>query len=401
VHISFRTLIWYNIDGDTRTGICRTVCAAGYLYMQCGGIQVTIEPTAAFNTISQRILYGLNFMYSEFVPVESEKADEQGQQKLHRLMGQMIDKLYETPELLNLPGNADEAYEWYALNNTNPELDKVYKSIFKCLFDFYQFLYISFLRGEASDKRLAVSSTVLKEHKASCKPLYKALLKEIGIGLEKGGTEILFIAENDIIQSLRLLAEKVPVNINPWTPYALIHFACCSFTGDFNFLLTRVDNAAGLNGLLLEIRNICLKSGYEKNIKCSFGASGFDFSITFHHTVGGFVFGYNPRKYRKFFFGSMNSIGVKAMLEDFENLDEDLRKHLISVCKTCNGCLGCTKGGRNEIFAVKVKHGGKEYTLCPDNYARHNWETINGDLAAALFKYHAAQEIYGSDWKKK
>ncbi len=51
---------------------------------------MTIKPRTAFDIISQRIIYGLNFMYSEFVPIESEKADEQGQKKLHRLMGQMI-----------------------------------------------------------------------------------------------------------------------------------------------------------------------------------------------------------------------------------------------------------------------------------------------------------------------
>lgn len=361
---------------------------------------MTIEPIAAFDTISQRIIYGLNFMYSDFVPVESEKADVQGQRKLHRLMGQMIDKLYETPQLLHLAGDADAAYEWYAINRSDPELDKGYQSIFKCLFDFYKFLYISFLWGETKGDCLSISNAALKENKASYKPQYKNLLNEVGIDIEKGKTEVIFIAENDMIQSLRLLAEKVPVNINPWTPYALMNFACCSFTGDFSYLLARVDNVAGLNGLLLEIQNSCLENGYEKSIKCSFGAAGFDFGITLRNRVGGFVFGYNPRKYWKFFFGSMNSIGVKAMLVDFENLDKDLQKHLVSVCKTCNGCLVCTKGGRNNIFAVNVKHDGKEYSLCPDNYSRHNWETINGELAASLFKYHAAQEIYGSDWKK-
>jgi hypothetical protein len=340
-------------------------------------------------------------MYSEFVPIESEKADEQGQQKLHRLMGQMIDRLYKAPELLNLAGDADEAYEWYAINNTNPELDKVYKSIFKCLFDFYKFLYISFLLGEINDNHLSISNSVLRENKVRYMPQYRNLLEDIGINIENGRTEIIFTAENDIIQSFRLLAEKTPVNSNPWTPYALINFACCSFTGDFNFLLTRVDRIRGLNGLLQEIESNCLENGYEKNINCSFGASGFDFGITFRNRVGGFVIGYNPRKYWQFFFGSLNSIGVKFMLEDFENLDKDLQKHLIGVCKTCNGCLGCTKGGRNRIFAVKVEHDGKEYNLCPDNYSRHNWETIDEDLAAALFKYHAAQEVYGSDWKKK
>ena len=240
----------------------------------------------------------------------------------------------------------------------------------------------------------------MKENKAIYKPQYKILLNEIGINADKSKTEVIIIAENDIIQSFKLLAEKIPVNINPWTPYALINFVCCSFNGDFSYLLSRIDNAVELNGLLHEIQNKCLKNGYEKDIKCSFGSSGFDFGISFRNKVGGFVIGYNPRKYWQFYFGSLNSIGVKAMLEDFENLDNDLQKHFVNLCRNCNGCLGCVKGGKNKIFAVNIKYAGKEYNLCPDNYARHNWETINYDLAEVLFKYHAAQEIYGSDWKR-
>ena len=358
---------------------------------------MTITPIKKFDTIAQRILYGLNFMYSEFVPIESDRANDQSQQKLHELMEQMIDTLYDNPKLLNLAENTDEAYEWYVTNNSNPELDNVYKSIFKCLFDFYKFLYISFLLGEMKGDCLAIDNKILSKNQASYKPQYKTFLNEIGISIEKSKTETMFTAENDILQSLILLAEKTPVNVEPWTPYALINFACCSFTGDFNFLLARVDKVSNLNGLLLEIQNTCLGNDYEKNIKCTFGSSGFGFSITFQNRVGGFVIGYNPRKYWQCYFGSMNSIGVKAMLEDFDNLDTDLQKHFINLCKICTGCLGCTKGGKNKIFAVKVKYDGKEYNLCNDNYARHDWETIDRDLVSVLYKYHNAQEIYGSE----
>jgi len=242
---------------------------------------MTIKPITAFYTIAQRIIYGLNFMYSEFVPIGSEKADEQSQGKLHTLMGHMIDKLYENPKLLNLAGDADEAWEWYAVNNSKPELDKVYKSIFKCLFDFYKFLYISFLLGEINDGYLSISNTVLRENKTSYMPQYNTLLNEIGINIEKGRTDTIIVAENDTMQSLRLLAERVPVKVNPWTPFVLMNFACCSFTGDFSFLLTRVDHVKGLNGLLHEIQKDCLKNGYEQNIQCSFGTSGFGFEVTF------------------------------------------------------------------------------------------------------------------------
>ncbi len=89
------------------------------------------------------------------------------------------------------------------------------------------------------------------------------------------------------------------------------------------------------------------------------------------------------------------------MPEDFENLNTNLQKRLISVCNICNGCLACANGDRNKIFAVKIKYEEKEYALCPDNYGCHNRETIDDNLATVLFTYHAAQEAYGSDWKKK
>ena len=360
-----------------------------------------IESRKTFDTIAQRVLYGLNFMYSEFVPVESEIADERAQYKLHILMGRLIDRLYDAPDLLGLAGDADRAYEWYVTNNSDTELDAIYKSIFKELYDFYKLLYIAFLHGEAGAGNLSVCSKVLKENKASCRPLYKALLCEVGIGVEKTKTECVFTADDDIIQGFVFLARCIPVKLNPWTPYALMNFTCCSFTGDFDYLLAKVDAAAGLNGLLFEIESRCIAEKYKKGIKCAFGTSGFDFAITYRNAIGGFVVGYNPRKRWQFYFGSLNSIGVKAMLEDFGELGSGLQRHFINTCKTCNGCLGCTKGGKNKVFATCVEFEGRTYNLCNDNYARHDWESIDRGLASVLFEYHAAQEIYGVDWNRK
>lgn len=50
---------------------------------------------------------------------------------------------------------------------------------------------ISFLLGETNDNYLSISNTVLKENKTSYMPQYKTLLKEIGINIEKGRTEII------------------------------------------------------------------------------------------------------------------------------------------------------------------------------------------------------------------
>ena len=239
-----------------------------------------IIKTKVFNTISQRILYGLNFMYSAYAPVESEKTDVQSQKKLHEKLQQILDRLYENPKLLNFPDTVDEAWEWHELNNSKPELDALYKSICKTLFDFYKFLYFSSLKGTIEDGSLFVSSLALKEERVSYKAQYKILLHEVGIEINKQKSGICFFAERGIMESFQFLAERVPVHVNPWTPYALINFACCSFTGDFGYLLSRVDNVADLGGLLPDIERRCLENGYKRCIKCSFGPSGFDFRMT-------------------------------------------------------------------------------------------------------------------------
>jgi len=83
------------------------------------------------------------------------------------------------------------------------------------------------------------------------------------------------------------------------------------------------------------------------------------------------------------------------MLEDFENLDRDLQAHFIGICKTCNHCLVCTKGGKNKAFTVNVKYGGREYSLCPC-FPQHSWDTMDEKRIDLLFKYHAAQEAYAA-----
>jgi hypothetical protein len=361
-------------------------------------MKMTIEPTTTFDTISKRVIYGLNLIYSEFAPVNSKNSSEKNQKRLHELMGLMIDKLYENPELLKLTSHKDEAYQLYEVNNMKPELDKVFQSVTKELFEFYKFLYITALHGEINVNSLFIGNAVLKGKKSDFKPQYKELLNSVEIEVAKDKTAISIIADNELLQSFKLLAEKVPVNINKWTPFVLANFACCSFTNDFSYLLKRTDDVNGLNGLLFELQEQCLKEGYKISFECYLNATGLGYNIQFRNKVGGFLINYLVRKYQQFTFGTLNGIGEKAMLEDFENIDKDLQNHFVSVCKICNDCLGCTKGGKNKVFTVKVTYDGKERKLCP-SFPKHNWNTIDHRLIEVLSKYHVAQERYGINRK--
>lgn len=100
---------------------------------------MSVKKTANFETIAHRVIHRLSFMYSKFVPIQPKEANEQCQKKLHDLMKQLIDKLYENPGLLNLPGDKDEAYEWWQVNNMRPELDKVYSLFSRVFTNFIDF----------------------------------------------------------------------------------------------------------------------------------------------------------------------------------------------------------------------------------------------------------------------
>lgn len=354
-----------------------------------------IERKKEFSSVTQRVLYGFKFVYSGFVPVISDHTNENCQRKLHELMGQMIDRLYDTPDLLNLPNHPDEAYEWDISSNQKPALSAAYLLIYKTLYEFYKFLYISALYGEMDGGRLSIGNAVLKEHKAEYKACYSKLLGEVAIETVKDKNNTVFNMNEDLLKALRLLAEKIPVSSDPYYPYALVDFVRCSFGGDNDYLLTRFDSVNKMDGLLLELKNQCLKRGYEQELRFMFTGTDLTCEVQFKSEVGGFQIGYNSRKYRQFYFGTLNGIGEKAMLENFDNLDDDMKQHFINICKPCNGCLICTKNGKNKAFTVNVNFNVKDYKLCP-SFPRHSWETYNVELIDVLFKYHDLQLKYQS-----
>ncbi len=354
---------------------------------------MTIKKRKEYDSIAQRVLYGFNFVYSDFESIDSDIVTEQEQGELHELMGRIIDKMYEKPNLIGLPDNPDEAYEWYMVSNQKPALSAIFLSIYKTLYEFYKFLYITALHGEINGESLSISNEVLKANKAGYKPIYNTLLNEVSIEAVKDKNEVSIHADKKILAALKLLAVRVPTNINKWTPYELADFVRCSFTGNNDYLLARIDNVNRLNGLLMELKNKCLEKGYIQEINIHFTATDLSFTIYFKNEVGGFQIGYSSRKYWLFSFGTMNGIGEKAMLEDFDNLDDDMKQHFISICRPCSGCLVCTKSGKNKIFTVHVNHAGKDYKLCP-SFPCHGWETLDSGLMDILFKYHDLQIRY-------
>lgn len=361
-----------------------------------------MENIKTFNNISQRILFSYKFAYSVFTPIVSNIISIESQRQLHLLMQKILDELYVKPELLSLPIDEDRAYPQHICNNQIPELDKLYQTVFKTLYEFYRLLYMIALYGKIAENTITITKEQLKVQKSTYKPIFLPILNTVGIEVLADKISITLIHTNgkNIFLALKLLASEnqreyeqystyTPMNFN----HNLFSFAVCSFDGNFDYLLNRIDDMYEYNGLLMSLKSECLGNGYKYITRPSLTSTFFSFAIIIRKNVGGFIFEYNPRKEWKISFGTFNGIGEKAMLDNFDNLEEDMKEHFISICRPCNGCRGCTKGGKNKVFTVRIKYNGNVSELCP-MFPNHCWETIDKALIDRLIRYHDLQEIY-------
>ena len=337
-----------------------------------------------FSSISQRVLYAYLFSFSDFKPIKNEGISETSQESLHTFMRRILEKVYEKPELLSLPLDTDWAYPINVCNNQFPEVDKIYQSVFKTLYEFYHFLYKSAFYGEVRNNAIIVNRELLKQHKASYKTIFLPLLNDLEIEVknDKEKTTLFYDGKEEIFPAMKLLACQNTGEYEQYRTYPpmnyhhnLFLFAACSFDGNCNYLIDRLDQVYQLDSMCKNLEKECLNKGYHFTCKCGITGTDYFFSVILQKNVGGFLFSYNPRKEWKLSFGTLNGIGEKAMLEDFASLDEDMKEYFLHICKPCNNCLGCTKKGRNEVYTVKV--------TC-----------LNSKLIKVLLKYHDLQDKY-------
>jgi len=352
-----------------------------------------------FDTISQRILYGYNFAFSDFAPVKSDSADADAQREAHCLMRRITDELYKNPALLDLPLAEDDSYGWYVCNNQRPQLNEIYLDAHKKVYEFYKFLYFSTLSGDIQSGRLRVKKDDLRLHKAPYKAINKNLLRTVGfdVVIEKENVVLQYAGAKGVLPALKFLA-KVHAGRKPAMKFAsdlkpVFEFIRCTYSGSYEYILERIDALYEYDGMLMDLKKQCLDDGYKQILYLDVGPTSFCFNVLLQKDVGGFRIGYNPRKYQQFCFATMNGIGEKAMLEDFCNLSADMQKHFVEICRPCNGCLGCTKGGRTKPYTVEVQFRDRVFDLCPQ-FPQHEWEVFTPDRINTLFEYHDLQEKY-------
>ena len=153
----------------------------------------------SFDSIAQRALYGYLFTFAD-APADPAQA------QLHGRMKALWEALYADPALLGLPVDADEAYEWFKVNNTNPELNEKYLKVFKGIFQFWQLMFVLARHGEVQDGALYLSKEELNARKTSWQAGAVAPLAKAGFELVRDKSGVSLRAEEYLLSSLQALA---------------------------------------------------------------------------------------------------------------------------------------------------------------------------------------------------
>jgi hypothetical protein len=120
-----------------------------------------------FETLAQRVVYGILGSYPDFRPIASSEATEESQRQMHAFLRGVIHGIYEHPEALGIQTASDDCYEGWQVNNVRPELIKLMRKTSKPVIDFYAFLQAVGMHGAVEGTRLRLSCADVTARKAA------------------------------------------------------------------------------------------------------------------------------------------------------------------------------------------------------------------------------------------
>lgn len=354
----------------------------------------------SFSTLPQRIFYNYKLCLSPFNPVKSDSAREMEQEHMHRLCSDIIHKLYGKPELMKIQNEPDDCFELYVCNNRKPELSKSFRKSGELMGNLYRFLCGAALNGTLDNDRLTVNLD--KKQMKDAKTVL-SFLPHVNIDVKITDLSVMLISDQypGIFNAMRFLA-AINAPDGQITGKTLFAFAMCIFDKNTNYLIDMVEREMDVeSGFFNPYFQQMTGTGYSFEHDFGWGPEGPYFTYKFSNGVSGFDIQFDMRKIHQIYFQLGSQIGVKAICEDFENQPEHIKDYLLDRLMDCNDCLGCTKGGKNAKFAVKVTRNGTKRILCPNSiWIGFQVEYMNHDIMKALIDFSAIQALYGEDWRK-
>lgn len=362
----------------------------------------------SFDNISQRVLYMPTRFFAPFRALDNIPAGHADQQTFYSVLRNILGDIYNDPGLLNISESADRSYPWWLCNNQDPETDALFKAVFKETSNFYGLLFYSAVDGQidSQTKTLAVRISDIRKRNITSKNYHIKLLEKHGIDCEIKGKKLYFSPNekkltnsgNNLCYAWKALAEscvkRADANKMLTGDAALFSFVTGNFDCDYTGFANKIEALSSLEPNFFDAaEKFYDNAGYTKNLRLDFNRNGISVCCRWQGSVSGFNISYQPRKAEQIFFSINNGIGMKKMMEDFKSMPGTIQEYFVSAAKKCDGCLGCTKGGKATIFRVSAEYNGEEIYFCPQFPNLHFFD-MNSEILSLIMSINELQSKY-------
>ncbi|WP_055667508.1 hypothetical protein [Desnuesiella massiliensis] len=322
-----------------------------------------------FDNLSQRIIYSYVGTFPKFIPVKSEAATEHSQYQFYSFMKNILLKLYNNPELLDISMVPDDYYEDWEFQNRKPELIETMRKYKKKIDDFYILLFKIGEHGVAKNNKLYVSKIHMK---VISKTLSK--LDNLGLKSENRKDEFVFWSDEypDMIYAWKLLVgTSLKSNKD-----SLLLFSRCMFDSTYSYTSDIFKNLLENKSAFQVLEDFFEQNGYER-VDIRGNEISLDWVKNYgkkdeplkasclEKTYGGISIYYDYKKKNQIVFG-LRIPRFKDLLLHFNEMDSELKDFVILNTKKCNSCGYCTQtdktGTRKPQFLTVIYNG--EYNLC-------------------------------------
>lgn len=332
----------------------------------------------AFSGLAQRMAYSLLGTYPDFMPVQSDLADEAAQRKLYDFLREAALLIYEQPGALGLPDLPDDSYGFLEVNNRKPELIKAMRSILKKIDGFYELLMKLGEAGEAVDGALRVPKAALKLQANK----QTAVLEKFGFSVEDAGDVLLLSCDGyeEMVSAWVVLSHAVCS-----CKFPVAAFARCMFdpslpygTGVFAFL-------SGNEALFLSLEEWLSANGYARKDVVSETGSRIEWSkpLTKKDDIGLNTW-FDYRKMHPVIF-ELRIPRFRDVLQRYDGMDARLQGLILERTKPCDGCGYCVQTDREKRkrMTFTAEHNGRQHQICPF-FPYLNWHYLDENALMAI-----------------
>jgi len=344
-----------------------------------------------FQNLPQRAIYYFLSTYPSFVPVDSDLATKEEQEKVNLFIKGIYERLFNDPTLLGFKIIPDDSFSDWEQQKSKPTLTPKIRSTISKVEEFISLIFKISLWGEKENNTLSVDKDIL-----SIKPAMLKNLAKFNIDFKVTDNGYDFIFPNDIINGLVLLAEISNKNVKPpkdnnQKPYLLFSRGVFDVTSPFTVEVfgNMLNNRTAFDKLInyLNDNNYIRIDNKEYDNKISldyiknYGNPDDELKSTWaERTHGGIEVVYEEvRKNQPLY--SLRIPYFDEILKNVDKMNNNVKKFIINTSKKCDNCRYCVqtdKTGKRPLKCANVD----EYKICPLFCGfQYRWKNIDSQTA--------------------